>query len=145
MLNKIYTFSKNILQNFQSLSFLFARLVVAYGFFDSAMMKWSNMKDTADFFVGIGIPFPMLNAYMAGTTELLGVVLLSLGFLTRLIVLPLIVMMVVVISTVDLAHGFSAVNNGFEIPLYYLLFLFIFISHGAGKFSLDYYLFEKEK
>jgi len=36
-------------------------------------------------------------------------------------------------------------NNGFEIPLYYLLFLAIFATFGAGKFSLDYLLFGKEK
>lgn len=145
MLNKIYTLSKNILQNFQSLSLLLARLAVAYGFFGPAMMKWSNMKGTADFFGSIGIPFPMVNAYMAATTELLGVVLLTLGLLTRLISIPLMVVMVVAITTVHLAHGFSAGDNGFEIPLYYLLFLLIFASHGAGKFSLDYYLFENKK
>jgi len=55
------------------------------------------------------------------------------------------VVMVVAIVTVHLAHGFSAGDNGFEIPLYYLLFLFIFMSHGAGKFSLDHLLFGNEK
>ncbi|MBU1668633.1 DoxX family protein [bacterium] len=145
MLNKIYTFSKNILQNFQSLSLLLARLAVAYGFLNPAVMKWSNMKGTADFFGSIGIPFPMVNAYMAATTELLGVILLTIGLFTRLISVPLMVVMVVAITTVHLVHGFSAGNNGFEIPLYYFLFLFIFASHGAGKFSLDYYLFEKKK
>jgi putative oxidoreductase len=55
------------------------------------------------------------------------------------------IVMLVAITTVHLAHGFSAGDNGFEIPLYYMLFLFIFASHGAGKFSLDQYLFGKEK
>jgi len=145
MLNKIYTLSKNILQNFQSLALLLARLAVAYGFFGPAMMKWGNMKGTAEFFGSVGIPFPLVNAYMAGTTELLGVLLVTLGLLTRLISIPLMVVMVVAITTVHLAHGFSAGNNGFEIPLYYMLFLLIFASHGAGKFSLDYFLFEKKK
>lgn len=143
MLKTVHTLSKSILQNVQSLSLLLARLAVAYGFLDPALMKWSNMKGTADFFGSIGIPFPLLNAYMAATTEIVGIVLLTLGLLTRLISIPLVVVMIVAISTVHLAHGFSAGNNGFEIPLYYMLFLFIFMAHGAGKFSLDYYLFEK--
>ena len=51
--------------------------------------------------------------------------------------------MVVAITTVHLAHGFASASNGFEIPLYYMLFLFIFTTHGAGKFSVDYFLFER--
>lgn len=141
----MYTLSKNILQNFQSLALLLARLVVAYGFLDPALTKWGNMAGTVSFFSSLGIPFPTINAYMAATTEITGVVLLTLGLLTRLISIPMMVVMVVAITTVHLAHGFAAGDNGFEIPLYYMLFLFIFASHGAGKFSLDYLLFEKEK
>ncbi|HIP41284.1 MAG TPA: DoxX family protein [Campylobacterales bacterium] len=145
MLTTIYTLSKNILENFQSLSLLLARFAVAYGFLDPALNKWSDMGAIADWFGSMGIPFPTLNAYMAASTELLGVVLLMLGLFTRLISVPLMVIMVVAITTVHLSHGFSAGNNGFEIPLYYMLFLFIFASHGAGRFSVDYYLFDSKK
>ena len=145
MLRKIYGFSKDILQKFQSISLLLARLIVAYGFYDPAIKKWEDINGIASWFASMGIPLPTLNAYMAATTELLGVVLLTLGLFTRLISVPLMVVMVVAIMTVHLAHGFSAGDNGFEIPLYYMFFLFIFMSHGAGKFSLDYFLFEKEK
>jgi len=145
MLTTIYTLSKNILQNFQSLALLLARLIVAYGFLEPALMKWNDMGAVAQWFGSMGIPFPTLNAYMAGTTEIVGVVLVALGLFTRLISIPMMVIMVVAIMTVHLGHGFSAGNNGFEIPLYYMLFLFIFATHGAGKFSVDYFLFEKEK
>ena len=145
MLNQIHTLSKNILTHFQSLALLLARLAVAYGFYEPAIMKWKDINSVAQWFGSMGIPFPTLNAYMAATTEVLGVVLLTLGLFTRLISVPLMVIMVVAITTVHLAHGFSAGDNGFEIPLYYMIFLFIFASHGAGKFSLDYFLFEKEK
>jgi len=143
MLETINTLSKNILQNFQSLSLFLARLAVAYGFYEPAMSKWKDIDGIASWFGTIGIPFPTFNAYMAASTEILGVVLLTIGLFTRLISVPLMVIMVVAIMTVHLAHGFSAGDNGFEIPLYYLLFLFIFASHGAGKFSVDYFLFEK--
>jgi len=145
MLTTIYTLSKNILQNFQSLALLLARLIVAYGFLEPALMKWNDMGAVAQWFGSMGIPFPTLNAYMAGTTEIVGVVLVALGLFTRLISIPMMIIMVVAIMTVHLGHGFSAGNNGFEIPLYYMLFLFIFATHGAGKFSVDYFLFEKEK
>ena len=145
MLKTIYPFTKNILSNGQSLSLLMARFAVAYGFYDPAMQKWSDMGAIATWFASMSIPFPTLNAYMAASTELLGVILLTLGLFTRLISLPLMVVMVVAIATVHLSHGFSAGDNGFEIPMYYLLFLAIFASFGAGKFSLDYLLFGDEQ
>jgi len=145
MLKNIYPFTKNILSNGQSLSLLFARLTVAYGFYDPAMQKWSDISSVATWFDSIGIPFPTLNAYMAASTELIGVVLLTLGLFTRLISIPLMIIMVVAITTVHLAHGFSAGDNGFEIPLYYMMFLAIFASFGAGKLSLDYLLFGEDQ
>ena len=135
----------NILNHGQNIALLLARLTIAYGFYEPAMKKWSDISSVADWFGSLGIPFPLLNAYMAAATELLGVVLLTLGLFTRLISIPLIIVMIVAITTVHLAHGFSAGDNGFEIPLYYMLFLAIFASFGAGKFSLDHLLFGDEQ
>ena len=145
MLKTIYPFTKNILSHGQSLSLFLARLAVAYGFYEPAMQKWSDIDAIATWFGSMGIPLPTLNAYMAASTEITGVVLLTLGLFTRLISLPLMVVMVVAIMTVHLAHGFSAGDNGFEIPLYYMLFLALFASFGAGKLSLDYLLFGDEQ
>ena len=129
----------------QSLALLLARLAVAYGFYEPAMMKFSDISATAEWFGSMGIPLPTLNAYMSASTEMLGVILLTLGLFTRIISVPLIIIMIVAITTVHLAHGFSAGDNGFEIPLYYMLFLLIFLSHGAGKFSIDYLLFKDDR
>ncbi|HFQ61892.1 MAG TPA: DoxX family protein [Epsilonproteobacteria bacterium] len=145
MLKHIYPLTKRILSYGQSLSLLLARLAVAYGFYEPAMQKWSDIDSVATWFSSMGIPFPTLNAYMAASTEITGVVLLTLGLFTRLISLPLMVVMIVAISTVHLAHGFAAGDNGFEIPMYYMLFLAIFASFGAGKFSLDHLLFGDEQ
>lgn len=145
MLKTIYPITKDILSNGESVSLLLARLTIAYGFYEPAMQKWSDISSVANWFGTLGIPFPTLNAYMAASTELLGVVLLTLGLFTRLISIPLMVVMVVAITTVHLTHGFSAGDNGFEIPLYYLLFLALFASLGAGKFSLDHLIFGEEQ
>lgn len=145
MLKTIYPMTKNILSNGQSISLFFARLAVAYGFYEPAMTKWQDIQSVAEWFGSIGIPFPTLNAYMAASTEILGVVLLTLGLFTRLISIPLMIVMIVAITTVHLGNGFSAGNNGFEIPLYYMLFLALFASLGAGKLSLDHLLFGDEQ
>jgi len=144
-LKSLYLQFSKITQNLQSISLLFARLIVAYGFYEPAMMKWSDINAVSVWFKTLKIPMPLLNAYMAATTEIVGVILLTLGLFVRVISIPMIVIMVVAILTVHLPNGFQAGNNGFEIPLYYMIFLLIFISFGAGKFSLDYILFEKDK
>jgi putative oxidoreductase len=128
----------------KSFSLLVARIVLAYGFYEPAKMKWSDINSVGEWFGSMGIPLPMLNAYMAASTEALGVLLLTLGLFTRAISIPLIVVMIVAIVTVHLPHGFSSGNNGFEIPLYYMLFLLIFFSQGAGKFSLDRLIFSEK-
>lgn len=138
-----YAGVEKITSNFQSIALFFARITVAYGFYEPAMKKWQGMENVAAWFGSMGIPFPTINAYMAATTETLGVVLLTLGLFTRLISVPLIVVMLVAIFLVHFQHGFSAGSNGFEIPLYYLLFLMVFTSFGAGKISLDNFLFKK--
>ncbi len=140
-LKKIYLEYSRLSEYFKSLSLLIARLLVAYGFYEPAMMKWQDIGSVAEWFGSMGIPLPTLNAYMAASTEVAGVVLLTLGLFTRFISIPLIIIMIVAIVTVHIGNGFSAGNNGFEIPLYYMSFLLIFFSHGAGKFSLDRLIF----
>lgn len=142
-MNALYNGVTNILDYLKSISLLLARLVIAYGFYEPAMNKWADINAVAGWFGSIGIPFPTLNAYMAATTETVGVVLLALGLLTRFISLPLIIVMIVAVVTVHLPNGFSAGSNGFEIPLYYGLFLLLFAAHGAGKISLDNLIFKR--
>lgn len=140
-LKNFYLEFTHLSEHGKSVALLLARLAIAYGFYGPAMMKWQDINAVAEWFGSMGIPLPTLNAYMAASTEITGVILLTLGFLTRAISIPLIIVMIVAIVTVHLPHGFSAGDNGFEIPLYYMLFLFIFLTNGAGKFSLDRLLF----
>lgn len=116
---------------------LLFRLILAYGFYGPAMMKLGNINGIIEWFSGMGMPFPALNAYLATATEVSGFVLLFLGLGTRLISIPLIFVMIVAIFTVHIGNGFEAGNNGFEIPLYYLLMLFSLIITGPGRLSLD--------
>lgn len=129
-----------ILDKGQDISLLFLRLILAYGFYGPAMNKWSNIGAVATWFgEDLGIPLPFFNAYMAASTEIAGVVLMVLGLGVRFIALPMMVIMVVAIMTVHLANGFSSGDNGFEIPLYYMLMLFTLATHGGGKFGFDYF------
>ena len=143
-IKKSYIEFTRLSEYFSSLSLFLARVAVGYGFYEPSMQKWMNINGVATWFASMGIPMPLLNAYMAATTEIVGVIFLILGLFTRFISIPLIVIMIVAIITVHLGNGFSAGANGFEIPLYYLLFLLLFASYGAGKFSLDNLLFKSK-
>lgn len=127
----------NKLEFTKDIPLLFMRLVLAYGFWGPAMMKWNNMDGIIDWFSGMGMPFPTINAYLSATTEVSGSVLLLLGLGTRLISIPLMVVMLVAIFTVHISHGFEAGANGFEIPLYYLIMLFTLLVYGPGRYSVE--------
>ena len=129
----------------QDFALLFLRLVLAYGFWEPATKKWEDINSIAEWFDSLGIPAAKLNAYMAASTEMAGVFLLTLGLGTRLISIPLIITMIVAIKTVHWANGFAAGENGYEIPLYYMLMLFVLITFGPGRISVDYFIKRKAK
>ena len=136
VLELYYKGVKNI-EKLKDIPLLLIRLVLAYGFYVPAKMKWSDINSIIDWFKTSHVPAPALNAYMAATTEAAGVVLLVLGLGTRIISIPLTVVMLVAIKTVHWNNGFDAGENGFEIPLYYLIMLLLLLIYGPGRISLD--------
>jgi len=142
-LTKVCKLVSQTSEKMQDLPLLFLRLVLAYGFWGPATMKWQDINGIGEWFASMNIPFPLLNAYMAAGTEMAGVFLLLFGFGTRLISIPLMITMVVAIVTVHFQNGFEAGSNGYEIPLYYLLMLFTLTIYGPGKLSVDYIIKKK--
>lgn len=118
------------------------RLLLAYGFAKPALLKLNDMAATSAWFGSIHIPFPAFTAYLVSGLESIGIVLLILGLFTRQIAILLSFVMMGAILFVHESHGFSVANNGIEVPLYYMLFLFILASFGGGKYTLDNLLFK---
>jgi len=141
---QIYQKVSDKLSNLEFLSLFLFRIILAVGFYTPAMMKWKNIGGIAEWFGSMGIPLPTLNAYLAASAELAGVILLPLGLATRFISIPLIFTMVVAIVTVHIGNGFNAGDNGYEIPLYYMLMLFALLINGAGKLSLDHLIIRQK-
>jgi uncharacterized membrane protein YphA (DoxX/SURF4 family) len=67
---------------------------------------------TVEWFGSIGIPFPGVNAFLAGWTEVLGAVCLLLGLATRWISIPLMCTMIVAAVTVHWHNGWLAIAAG---------------------------------
>lgn len=123
---------------FQDLALFAMRLTLALGFYKPAVSKLYNFPAIVEWFANdLHLPYPYLNALFATATEALGVIFMVLGFKTRFIAIPMMVIMVIAITTVHLPNGFSAANNGFEIPFYYLIMLALIVTTGPGKYSLD--------
>ena len=126
----LFSYPKNII-------LLLSRILLAYGFSLPALLKISDLEGTISWFESISIPLPTLFAYLVSGLESVGIILLILGLFTRYISILLGFVMIGAIMFVHLPNGFSASNGGFEIPLYYFIFLMIFATYGAGKYSLD--------
>ena len=139
----LYTSARAKLALAKDLPLLAMRLVLAYGFYGPAVKKIANINDIVDWFTSLGIPAPKLNAYLSAGTEITGVVLLTLGLATRFITIPLIITMFVAIKTVHWGNGFDAGNNGWEIPLYYIIMLSSLFIYGPGKISIDNFINKK--
>ena len=99
------------MEKLHDLTLLLFRIILAIGFYSPAMMKVKNLEGVAEWFGSMSYPFPLVSAILAMTTEVLGIVLLTLGFGTRVIALPMMCVMVVAL-----------------------------VVYGSGKFSLDYVL-----
>lgn len=137
-MKNLYEKYKNALDKLKDLPPLIFRIILVYGFYSPAIYKVSDFGGTAEWFASMGIPMPTLNAYLAGITEISGVVLLTLGLGTRIIAFPMIFTMIVAIFTVHIDNGFSAAHNGYEIPLYFIFMLISLMIYGPGRISIDY-------
>lgn len=100
--------------------------------------KLQNISSVASSFSQLGIPFAEHQAYLVGYVEFIGGLMLVLGLLSRLVSIPLIIVMLVALFTAHaafLANPITVVN---EPPFNFLLACLIIFCFGAGKFSLDY-------
>jgi putative oxidoreductase len=131
-------YTRHQLARLTGLPLLLMRLILAYGFYEPAISKMNDIEAIASWFSDMGLPFPTLNAYLATYTEFFGFILLLIGLGTRWISIPLIITLIVAIKTVHWENGFSSGNNGYEIPLYYIIMLVTLLVYGSGKISSDY-------
>lgn len=92
---------------------LLLRLLLAVAFISAGLSKLDGFANTVAWFGnddwGLGLPFPYLMAILATWTEILGGLLLLLGFATRLAAIPLGVTMLVAIFAVHLPYGWFAI------------------------------------
>jgi len=124
------------------------RLYFGYGFFKAGLGKLENIENTDEYFAGLDIPLPTLNAYLAGATECFGGLLLLLGAASRVVTIPLIFTMLVAYATQHLDElwplwtlrddgSYNPATFFKAAPFPYLLTAMIVLLFGPGAFSID--------
>ncbi|WP_455820938.1 HvfX family Cu-binding RiPP maturation protein [Pseudomonas cerasi] len=103
------------------LALLAIRLYLLPVIYEGAHSKVTGFNGTVEWFStsiadgGLGLPFPWLMAFLATATEVIGLICIATGLFTRLISIPMIVLMSVASSMVHLSHGWLAIaSKGME-------------------------------
>ena len=120
---------------------LLTRLYWGCQFFLSGQGKLMDLSKPTQYFESLGIPFPHAQAILAACTECFGGLLLLVGLATRLISVPLMILL----TTAYLTADFDRVRVIFMDPdkfvtadeflfLFAVVILFVF---GPGAFSAD--------
>lgn len=126
----------------QSVFLLAIRLKWGWDFFQTGKGKLENLPKVIDFFTSLNIPFPEVNAVMAGTTECVGGLFLLLGLGSRIVTVPLVFTMCIAYLTAhtEELHSFFSDFDKFSSapPFLFLYAALIVLLFGPGKISLDY-------
>lgn len=100
-----------------------------------------GMKGYAGWLGDLNFPAPQAMAYLGKWAELIGGISLVLGFMTRWLMIPLIITMGMIVFVMGKADPMGDDQHPF---LLLLIFLFYCLA-GPGPWSLDHLLFDRKK
>lgn len=117
------------------------RLNWGWQFFQAGKGKLQNITPVIEFFHNAGIPIPVFNAYLVGSVECLGGFLLMIGLASRIVTIPLSVIMFVAYLMADRVAFFSFFSDPESFvkaaPFPFLMTVLIVMIFGPGFFSVD--------
>lgn len=118
------------------------RLLLAYEFWESGIEKLRGENWFADIQGQFPFPFNLIPTdiswQIATWSELVGPIALVLGLGTRFASASLIILTLVAWASVHAGHGYNVCDNGFKLPLIYLVMFLPLLFSGPGKLSLDH-------
>ena len=118
------------------------RFLLAYEFWESGIEKFHGENWFADTQERFPFPFDLvpvdISWFLATWSELLGAVALLIGLATRLFGVSLMVLTVVAWLSVHAGNGYNVCDNGYKLPLIYLVMLMPLVFSGPGRLSLDH-------
>lgn len=123
------------------LSMLPLRLLLAWEFWESGVEKFNGENWFSQIQSDFPFPFNVIPAdiswFISTWAELLGAIALVIGLGTRFTAATLIVLDIVAWASVHAGNGYNVCDNGYKLPLMYLIMLIPLLLSGPGKASLD--------
>ena len=122
------------------------RLVLAWEFWEAGIQKLNG--DNWFEQIANDFPFPFnivpvsVSWFLATWTEIIGSLALVIGLSTRFWAAGLIILDLVAWVSVHGDRGYNVCDNGYKLPLLYLIMLIPLVLCGPGKLSVDH-LFAK--
>jgi putative oxidoreductase len=133
------------LQSFVLLAF---RVTWGWELLEAGHSHLTTVPAMVERFKGWGVPFPTVNVYISGSTEMIGGVLLILGLATRFISVPLIFNFIVAYATASKAtftqlfggpNHLEAYDKFIDDSAFPMLILALtMFAFGPGKFAIDH-------
>jgi putative oxidoreductase len=118
------------------------RMLLAYEFWTAGLQKLKGDNWFTDIYDKFPFPFNVVPAeiswQLATWTELIGPILLVLGLGTRFASAALVILTLVAWASVH--AGNNVCDNGYQLPLLYLVLLLPLLFQGPGKLSLDHWI-----
>lgn len=139
----IYSFFLKIGSNLQSVFLLYMRLTWGHQLLLAGMDKLDHIKDTAIFFTKLNIPYPLFHAYSVGWFETIGGLFFILGFASRVISIPVIIIMFTALTTahIEPLEQFKFLTDPHTLvaqaPYPFLVTALLVFIFGPGRISLD--------
>ncbi|MCG9677196.1 DoxX family protein [Vibrio sp. Isolate24] len=99
-----------------------------------------GLEGTGQWMASIGLGPGVLMAFLAGSAEFFGGLLILLGMLTRPASVALAFTMLVAIFSVHFENGLFMANNGYEFGLALMAASISLALSGSGKAALDQYI-----
>jgi putative oxidoreductase len=146
MFKKAWDILTRVSNYLSSYFILIIRLYWGGQFVITGLGKLLHLDKTSYYFQTLGIPFPYLNALMAGSTELIGGTLLLLGLFSRIAAIPLFFVLSIAYLTASREALTTLIFNQ-NPTLFFSDTAFLFMNavlivffFGPGRISVDYWL-----
>lgn len=140
-LHSIFTAYQRCVPHLQSIVLFLIRITMGWGFFLTGKGKLLNLERTTGYFESLHLPLPHFQAMLAGSTEMLGGLLLLAGLGTRFISIPLTFTMIVAYLTAHRDEAFLSLSDFTDqAPFPFLMAALVTMAFGAGQLSLDHLL-----
>ncbi len=140
-IDKAYALFVRAMNALQPPFLLLIRLYWGWQFFETGLGKVRGIDHVIEFFISLGIPLPVFNAYFVSYLEMIGGILLILGLGSRIIGAMLSFDMIVAYLTADreaLKQVFSDPGKFYNAaPFTFLLASLIVLVFGPGLFAVD--------